>query len=392
MSESGVHQAIVAIDVDGDLAVQTATGAVAEVFGIAPRELAGAGEAGDTGSAGAAVALVGTTLSDWLWDHEHARIKALVAGSVGGEPDTTQAHAGSGEPFCGRRADGLPLVVTVENLGRGTDATAMLVVRRWGGPVHAPARSPAAPGAPAAGDRRNKGLDHVLSHDTRGALRNATNFFGLIARALPSEQTEVIGAHAEIVRRSIGTADALVAAIVRLHRLEQVPLIMKATRLSTVIAAAAAATSEPSAERGAATLAIVDTTGGAEVVGDAALLTELLVELLTNARKLGASSCTIEAGTPLPSPGGDPGCVVVAIVDDGIGIDASLAEDAFAPGRMLQPRGHHPGIGMGLPLARLIARRHGGDVWFDTSRTGPGAAVCIRLPRTMPGRPAEPVD
>ena len=71
----------------------------------------------------------------------------------------------------------------------------------------------------------------------------------------------------------------------------------------------------------------------------------------------------------------------IFVDDDGPGIPADKREDAFRPfyrldeGRNLQSGG----VGLGLAIARDIARAHGGDLFLDNSPQG-GLRAIIRLP------------
>jgi len=73
--------------------------------------------------------------------------------------------------------------------------------------------------------------------------------------------------------------------------------------------------------------------------------------------------------------------VEIFVDDDGPGIPADKREDAFRPfyrldeGRNLQSGG----VGLGLAIARDIARAHGGDLFLDNSPQG-GLRAIIRLP------------
>jgi two-component system osmolarity sensor histidine kinase EnvZ len=71
----------------------------------------------------------------------------------------------------------------------------------------------------------------------------------------------------------------------------------------------------------------------------------------------------------------------VSVEDDGPGIEESQREEAFRPfhrldeGRNLQTGG----VGLGLAIARDIARAHGGDIVLSTSQMG-GLRATLRLP------------
>lgn len=79
----------------------------------------------------------------------------------------------------------------------------------------------------------------------------------------------------------------------------------------------------------------------------------------------------------LPAPAGR---VVLAIDDDGDGVDPAVRGRLFEPGHTSGPYpGHGGGAGLGLSLARRVARSAGGDVWLDN-----GSAV-TRFVVELPG-------
>ena len=69
------------------------------------------------------------------------------------------------------------------------------------------------------------------------------------------------------------------------------------------------------------------------------------------------------------------GRVRVAVRDDGPGVTAALGERVFDPG--VRGSDHDGGAGLGLPLARRLARSCGGDV---TLGAGPGGCFVLELP------------
>lgn len=74
-----------------------------------------------------------------------------------------------------------------------------------------------------------------------------------------------------------------------------------------------------------------------------------------------------------------PDGVRLDVVDDGPGVPPGFAAHLFEPGRRADPGDGHGGAGLGLPLARRLARSSGGEVSYDPG-PAPGARFVIALP------------
>ncbi|WP_326836507.1 ATP-binding protein [Amycolatopsis rhabdoformis] len=113
--------------------------------------------------------------------------------------------------------------------------------------------------------------------------------------------------------------------------------------------------------------------GPAVVLGEPVQLERLLRNLLDNAVRHASSAVTVTVGH-------HAGTVVLEVLDDGPGIPPAERErvfDRFA--RLDDARTRDAGgSGLGLTLAREIARRHGGSLVVADSATG--ACLLVRLP------------
>ncbi|WP_030802080.1 sensor histidine kinase [Streptomyces sp. NRRL S-337] len=75
----------------------------------------------------------------------------------------------------------------------------------------------------------------------------------------------------------------------------------------------------------------------------------------------------------------EPEGIRVEVDDDGPGVPASFVAELFQPGRRADPDDGHGGAGLGLPLARRLARSAGGEVTYNAGHT-PGAGFVVSLP------------
>jgi two-component system, OmpR family, sensor kinase len=75
---------------------------------------------------------------------------------------------------------------------------------------------------------------------------------------------------------------------------------------------------------------------------------------------------------------GTPSEALVRVVDDGPGVPPADRERIFERFVRLDGRSGRPGAGLGLAIARGIARQHGGDLRCDTVERG--ASFTLLLP------------
>jgi len=114
--------------------------------------------------------------------------------------------------------------------------------------------------------------------------------------------------------------------------------------------------------------------GPLHLKGDGMRLTQLVVNLLTNAAKFTPVGGRIELGLDAEDEH-----AVIVVRDNGIGIDPAMLPRLFD--RLVQVGPPRAGsMGLGLPLVRQIAELHGGSVAARSDGLGKGSEFVVRLP------------
>jgi two-component system cell cycle sensor histidine kinase PleC len=110
---------------------------------------------------------------------------------------------------------------------------------------------------------------------------------------------------------------------------------------------------------------------------DARRIRQILLNLLANAHKF-----TAERGQILViAQRIRDGSVTIAVADTGCGMDAEQMKIAMTPFGQVQSHftRTQEGTGLGLPIARGLARQHGGDLTLE-SEPGAGTTAVLTLP------------
>jgi signal transduction histidine kinase len=108
---------------------------------------------------------------------------------------------------------------------------------------------------------------------------------------------------------------------------------------------------------------------------DGQRLEQVLLNLMTNAAKFTPDGGHIWVRIRRKDDG-----LVVDIRDNGIGIAREEQDKLFKPySRLSADRQRHPGLGLGLALAKQVVELHGGRIWVE-SETGKGSTFSFFLP------------
>ncbi len=180
--------------------------------------------------------------------------------------------------------------------------------------------------------------------------------------------------------RNAGRLEELVAALLDASRIAHGKLALKREEVDLGALLDELIEDLGDSARGAGCEMRLEKTSPASGSWDRSRVEQILLNLLANAIKYGAGS----AITVVLDADADDACVVVR--DEGPGVNEGDADRIFDRFERAVSAQHYGGLGLGLYIARYIARAHGGEV--ELVREGrPGATFRLTLPRKPPATP-----
>jgi signal transduction histidine kinase len=227
-------------------------------------------------------------------------------------------------------------------------------------------------------DRRKDEFLAVLGHELRNPLAPILSAIEVMEPGV----SESANAQARgVVRRQVRQMARLIDDLLDVGRITSDRFVLRTApvRLSAVIAAAIE-TSQPLLDERCHELVVEAGDASTTLVVDAARLSQVLANLLTNAAKYTPYRGQIRVSADVNDEG-----VTIRVRDSGVGIDAAVLPTLFE----LFVRVDHPegigsgGLGIGLALARRLVEMHGGRLHAASEGPGRGAEFTIWLPPTV---------
>jgi len=218
-----------------------------------------------------------------------------------------------------------------------------------------------------------KAFSSSVSHDLRAPLRALDGFTSILEEDHASELTQEARAKIKMIRDSARHMADIVEALLTLSRIGYQAIHKEPFETAALVAAICG---EMSASNGGAK-ADVSVGELPHSWGDAALLRQVWVNLISNALKYSAKK---------PQPrvqivGYDSGDQsVFCIKDNGVGFDMSSIDRLFGPFQRLHRNEEFSGTGVGLAIVKRIVEKHLGRVWAE-SALNEGATFFFSLPR-----------
>ena len=212
----------------------------------------------------------------------------------------------------------------------------------------------------------------MVSHELRTPLTTIAGFADILVRSWEDLPQEEVNEFLSIINRQSIYLGDLVEDVLVIPRLEvnRLPLEPELFDLGDLIEDVALMVF-PSGEKKTSLVSLPD---GVRVFADRRRVQQVMRNLMENARKYGGDQIMIEGFVM-----GDQYLVIIS--DNGPRVPDEETRRVFENFEQLSKGDTREalGIGLGLPIARRLARAMGGDVWYER-RFPTGARFCYSLP------------
>lgn len=234
----------------------------------------------------------------------------------------------------------------------------------------------------AEADRLKGDFLAVLSHELRNPLAAIRYALPHVERApLDKSARTALG----VISRQLTHLVRLVDDLLDLTRITSGKIALKRepVTLKTVIAAAVESVM-PAVHGARHALEVVTHDEPLWVNVDAARISQVIANLLTNAAKY-----TPRGGKIRLDVSRDADQAVVRVTDNGMGIAADQLPRLFEMFMQVNaPEKSQGGLGVGLTIARRLVQLHGGSIEVHSNGRGRGAEFAVRLPLALPAATA----
>ncbi len=219
-----------------------------------------------------------------------------------------------------------------------------------------------------------------MSHELRTPLNSIIGFSGLMLQGLAGDLNEEQAKQLTMVSRSAHHLLDLINQILDLSRLDAGKAEIESTEFSPLeLMENVVASVQPQATDKGIGLEFSAEGLPDGVCLDKVRLEQILLNLLGNAVKF------TEEGTVTVRAVHDGSTLTVSVADTGSGIEREDVDYIFEDFYQVRASGSErcPGTGLGLPIARRLARLMGGDITVETA-VGKGSQFTVAIPAPCP--------
>lgn len=223
-------------------------------------------------------------------------------------------------------------------------------------------------------DRRKDEFLATLAHELRNPLAPIRNALRLVTAGDPRASMEAI----RVIQRQLRQMVRLIDDLLDVSRITRGKLEMRKRPVTLGdVFEDAVDTVRPAIDEAGQRLRVDLPQAGTVLDADRDRLAQVFSNLLGNASKYSGEGAEIRIAATA-----GPGCVRIAVSDEGIGLAPEQLEAVFemfvqADTSLERERG---GLGIGLTIVRQLVSMHGGRVWAESEGPGRGSTFTVELP------------
>ncbi len=218
----------------------------------------------------------------------------------------------------------------------------------------------------------------VMSHELRTPLNSIVGFSQLLASSQADYLSDAArNEYFKTILESSNHLKSLIDDILDASRIERGTLTLVEQEMDAAeLVEVAVKMCRDAAEKADVTI-VARVVDGIEIKGDVTRLKQVLINLIANAAKFSKAGEFVDVALKRTGEGG----LAIAVRDSGIGIKPDDIQRIFEPFVQADDgmSRRFGGVGLGLSIARKIARLHNGDVTIE-SQASAGTTASLLLP------------
>jgi PAS domain S-box-containing protein len=223
-----------------------------------------------------------------------------------------------------------------------------------------------------AANKELEAFSYSVSHDLRAPLRAVDGFSQILEQDYAAELSAEARHYLQIVRENTRQMGALIDDLLAFSRLSRQPVQKRVVDMDELVARVV----EDAQRFEKARPVRLEVGSLPRCEGDAALLRQALVNLISNAFKFSRKAA--EPQVAVGCRENEQGTTEYYVKDNGVGFDMAYAPKLFGVFQRLHRAEDYEGTGVGLAIVHRIISRHGGRIWAD-AKVGQGATFYFTL-------------